>query len=474
MREPQPTPTNQSVFDGQHRTLTLGITLGVTLIAFEALAVVTVAPRISEALGGSALYGWIFSGFLLASLLGIVLGGQDADRHGARRPFILGLLLFGVGLLLSGFAPNMLLLIAGRVVQGLGGGALVTALYAAVTVAYSDALRPRMVALMSSAWVVPALVGPAIAGFLAEVFSWRIVFWGLVPLLALTALLTLSAFNRLQREEAGAPSRRRLLAALGLVVSTGLFLAALTAQLNWLLAAGAVASALLAIVSLRPLTPAGTLTLQPGLPSVIAARGLFYASFAGVQAFLALMLTSVHGFSSSLTGVAVATGAVSWTAGSWLQDRLDERRGGSGRSSRIVLGTTLLSLGLGVQCWALYTATAVFLITVVGWLLAGLGIGLAHSTSSVLAFALAPEGEEGSVASGLQLADQFTSALSTGVGGALLATAVNRGGSEQFGILLAFGFSIALGLLGILAAWRIRGASVKQRGRGERSRGEKA
>ena len=198
--------------------------------------------------------------------------------------------------------------------------------------------------------------------------------------------------------------------------------------------------------------------MAAGLPSVIAARGLFYASFAGVQAFLALMLTSVHGFSSSLTGVAVATGAVSWTAGSWLQDRLDERSGGQGRGSRIVSGTALLSLGLGVQCFALYTPTAVFVITVVGWLLAGLGIGLAHSTSSVLAFALAPEGEEGSVASALQLADQFTSAFSTGVGGALLAATVARGGSEQFGILLAFGFSIALGLLGIFAAWRIRGA----------------
>ena len=234
---------DQSVFDSQHRTMTLGIVLGVTLIAFEALAVVTVAPRISEALGGSALYGWIFSGFLLASLLGVVLGGQDADRHGARRPFIVGLFLFGAGLLLSGFASNMLLLIVGRVVQGLGGGAVVTALYAAVTVAYPDALRPRVVALMSSAWVMPALVGPAVAGFLAEVFSWRIVFWGLVPLLALVALLTLSAFDRLRREQAGTASRRRLLAALGLVAGTGLFLAALTTELTPLIAAGALVSA---------------------------------------------------------------------------------------------------------------------------------------------------------------------------------------------------------------------------------------
>ena len=188
-------PVPSGVFDPQHRALTVGILLGVTLVAFDGLAVVTVAPRFATALGGLSLYGWVFSGFLLASLFANVAGGEEADRAGPGRPFTLGLLLFGAGLLLSGVAPSMQLLIVGRVLQGLGGGALATAMYFAVNLAYHDGLRPRMMALMSSAWVVPALIGPAAAGLIAEALSWRWIFLGILPLLVVVAWLTFAPWG---------------------------------------------------------------------------------------------------------------------------------------------------------------------------------------------------------------------------------------------------------------------------------------
>lgn len=94
-------------------------------------------------------------------------------------------------------------------------------------------------------------------------------------------------------------------------------------------------------------------------------------------------------------------------------------------------------------------------VVVLGWVLAGLGIGLAHATTSVLAFALAPVGEEGLVASSLQVMDNLFAAVSTGAGGALFAVALARLGSERDGILLAFLVSITLVLLSVIAAWRI-------------------
>ena len=459
---------DETVFDTQHWALTLGIILGVTLTAFEALAIVTIAPTISKSLDGTQLYGWIFSGFMLASLLGTVLGGQQADAHGPGRPFGAGLVLLGAGLLISGFAPSMFLLIVGRVVQGLGGGALVTALYAAVNVSYSDALRPRLIALMSSAWVVPALIGPAVAGFLAEQFGWRIVFWGLVPLLAVVLILAMPSFrqgavtgqakNGSEEESKGTS----ILAALGLVAGTGLLLWGLGEE-NLLLALVAVAvGCVLALISLRPLTPKGTLRLVAGLPAIVASRGLFYAAFVGVQAFLALMLVDVHGFSSSVTGVAIASGALSWTAGSWLQDRLDNRRGAAGRHLRILLGTAILGVGLAVQIAALFTDFGPLALSIGGWIIAGLGIGLAHATSSVMAFALAPEGQEGAVASSLQLADQFTAAVSTGMGGALFAYALNANQGQQTGIFYAYGLSLVFAALAVWAAYRIGWADAKQ------------
>lgn len=447
--------SRESVFDAQHWALTLGIILGVTLTAFEALAIVTIAPTIAKALDGTQLYGWIFSGFMLASLLGTVLGGQQADASGPGRPFAAGLILFGAGLLVAGFAPNMLLLIIGRVVQGLGGGAMVTALYAAVNVAYSDALRPRLIALMSSAWVVPALIGPAVAGFVAERLGWRVVFWGLVPLLVVVFVLAMPSFRRHVASRHAKNSNSSILAALGLVTGTGLLLSGLSADNVLLALSMVVGGGVLAMLSLRPLTPNGTLRLAAGLPSIIATRGLFYAAFVGVQAFLALMLVDVHGFSSSVTGVAIASGALSWTAGSWLQDRLDKRRGAQGRHLRILMGTAVLTVGLAVQIAALFTSVGPLALSILGWVVAGLGIGLAHATSSVLAFALAPKGEEGAVASGLQLADQFTAAVSTGIGGALFAYALDLGRGEQTGIFYAYLFSLGFAALGVWAAYRI-------------------
>jgi MFS family permease len=439
------------VFDPQHRALTVGILLGVTVVAFEGLAVVTVAPRFAEALGGLTLYGWVFSGFLLASLLANVVGGEAADRAGPGRPFTIGLLLFGGGLLLSGLAPNMELLLSGRVLQGLGGGAFSTAMYVAVNLAYPDALRPRMMALMSSAWVVPALIGPAAAGLIAEALSWRWVFLAIVPLLALVATLTFAAFQGLQRP-AGEVDRRRLLRALRMVVGVGLLLYGLgrpdALTLLLLVAAGAA----LALPALTRLLPVGALRLASGLPSVVMSRGLVYAAFISVEAFLALMLTSVHGYAPVITGFVIATGAVSWTLGSWLQERLEQRWP---RPRRIVLGSVLLTFGLSGQLLALAASFEPLAITVGAWMLSGLGIGLAHTTTSVLAFELAAKGEEGVVAASLQVVDNLFAALAAGVGGALFALALERQGGEAEGILFAFLASIVLVLLSVVAAWRI-------------------
>lgn len=446
------------IFDAAHRSLTVGILLGITLFAFEALAVVTIAPRLSAELGGTHLYGWVFSGLLLTSLFGTVLGGQLADRGGPGRVVMLGLSVFGLGLVVAAAAPTMPVLIVGRLFQGLGGGALITALYAVVNLAYSDALRPALFAAMSSAWVVPSLVGPLLAASIAETVGWRAVFWGLLPLLLGVALLTAPAFRRFPRPAAStAPSRLRQ--ALGLALGTGAFLAGLTLA-SWgglgLLALGGP----LAFVSLRQLTPPGTLSFAPGLPAVVASRGLFYAAFAGVEAFLAFMLTRVHGYSATVTALAIATGALSWAFGSFVQARLDRR--GSGmrqRARRIRLGTLLLSVGLSVQLLALFSPAQPLLISALGWATAGLGIGLAHATASVLAFAYAPEGQGGAVSAALQLADQFTSALATGIGGALLALAARVGVGERSGVAWAFGFCLLLILTAVWAAGRLTGAA---------------
>lgn len=156
------------VFGPPLRALTVGLIVVVTLVAFEALAVATVMPAVERDLGGLRLYGWTFGAFLLASLVGIAWAGAQADRRGPARPFAVGLTLFGIGLLIAELAPTMWVVVGGRVVQGLGAGALPAIAYVVIGRAYPDALRPRMFALLSTAWIVPGLAGPAVAGLIAE------------------------------------------------------------------------------------------------------------------------------------------------------------------------------------------------------------------------------------------------------------------------------------------------------------------
>src|SRR5690606_25655612 len=109
-----------------------------------------------------------------------------------------GLAFFAVGLAVSGAATSMLILLAGRVLHGLGGGMLGTVMYAAINRAYPDNVRARMMALTSSAWIVPALLGPTLAGIVAEASHWRYVFWGILPLLVVVGLLTTRPFAQLR------------------------------------------------------------------------------------------------------------------------------------------------------------------------------------------------------------------------------------------------------------------------------------
>src|SRR4051812_990499 len=161
------------LWSAHRRSLTLGLVLNVTIVASEALAVSTIMPIVARELGGLDLYGWVFSGFFLGSLLGIVAAGILIDRGSLARPFAIGIGLFSVGLLVGGFAPSMPVLVAARVIQGFGAGAIPAVAYVSIGRALPEALRPRMFATLSTAWVVPGVIGPTIAGLVAETLHWR-------------------------------------------------------------------------------------------------------------------------------------------------------------------------------------------------------------------------------------------------------------------------------------------------------------
>src|SRR4051794_2271259 len=169
------------VWSPERRALTVGLVFTITLMAVESLAVATILPDVKDDLGGLGLYGWVFSAFFLGSLVGVVVAGQTTDHRGPGPAYLLGLSLFVVGLLVGGLAPSMLVLVVARAVQGFGAGAVPATGYAAIGRAYPEEIRPRMFAIMSTAWVVPGLLGPGLASTVSNAFGWRWVFLGIVP-----------------------------------------------------------------------------------------------------------------------------------------------------------------------------------------------------------------------------------------------------------------------------------------------------
>src|SRR5713101_3996193 len=136
----------------ERRALTAGLAATITFVAAEALAVVTVMPLVARDLHGLSLYGFVFSAFLLGTMIGIVAAGRAADRHGPALPYVAGIVVFASGLAIAGLAPTMQVLIAGRALQGIGAGAVPAVAYVAIGRSLPDNLRARMMAVLSTAW----------------------------------------------------------------------------------------------------------------------------------------------------------------------------------------------------------------------------------------------------------------------------------------------------------------------------------
>ena len=312
----------------QRRALTTGLVLTITFVASEALAVVTVMPVVARDLGGLRLYGWVFSGFMLGSVVGIVAAGREADRRGPAVPFVAGVVLFGAGLAIAGLAPSMAVLVAGRVLQGVGAGAVPAVAYATIGRSLPDALRARMMAVLSTAWVAPGLVGPAISAEVARLFGWRWVFLGLLPIVAVAGGIAVPELVRIGPPPASQAREHRLTDGLRTAAGATMILAGLSLTAGsgtiWaglaLIAAGGVAG----LPALRRLVPPGTLAGRPGLPATIASRGLLTFTFFGADAYVTLAVTALRHRTPVVAGIAVTGATVAWTVGAWVQARLSD------------------------------------------------------------------------------------------------------------------------------------------------------
>ena len=438
------------------RRLVIGVCMTVVAIAFETIAVATAMPVAAQDLDGLRYYAWAFSVILIGSLFATVVGGRLADRIGPAKPFLVGLAVFAAGLVVAGTATTMAQLIAGRFVQGLGSGALNVAIFVCVAQVFTVTERPKMFTYISTAWVLPAFVGPPVSAWLTDRLSWHWVFFAVLPLVLLGGAMVLPTMLRLMRAfvpvtpAPGARPPAPLWSAA--VVSFGAAALLVAGQRLDLVALGLLVAGLAALLlGLPRLMPPGFLRLPRGISQVIMVRGLLPGAFFGGEAFIPLMLVEQRGVALILAGAMLTSGAVGWTTGSWIQSRpwLTVRR-----DRLVTLGCLSVALGLAAVAMIAFAPAAPFWLVGVAWVLAGFGMGLSISSTSLAVMTLSSTAEQGRNASSLNLFDALGSSVFVGIAGSIFAAVQPSGDlGATFGALMLTMTAIAV--LAALASLRI-------------------
>ncbi|WP_226925491.1 MFS transporter [Georgenia thermotolerans] len=437
------------------RLLLVGSVSLITLVAFEALAVGTAMPAVTADLGGLHLYAVASGAPLAAQLVATAVGGAWSDARGPRGSLVAGIAAFCAGLVVAGLAPSMEVLAVGRAIQGFGGGLLLVPLYVLVGALVPQARQPRFFAAFAAAWVVPGLVGPGIAGLVVEHASWRWIFLAVPTLTVAVSLALVPLLRRVGRD--GAPrtsggrrrTRRLLLAALGAGLAAGVLQVAGAERSAWALAAAAGAVVVL-VVAAPVLLPAGTARLRRGVPAAVACRGLLNATFISAEVLLPLLLVREHGWDIPVAGLVLTASSVTWALGSQVQGRIQDPR----RRSQITwAGPAILTLGTLVTAAATLPGVPAWLV-IVGWTVAGCGMGLVFPALSVLVLQATPAEQHGQVSSALQISDGLGAALGLAGAGALFTTLVGAGGTEGYlaALLLAAGLGVLAAVAGARAA----------------------
>ncbi len=375
---------------------TAAIMCGLVVAAFEGTVVTSAMPTIARELGGMSAYSWVFSGFLVASTVGVLTCGRLADTYGRRPVFVAGMALFLLGSVLCGAATTIGQLVAFRVLQGLGAGAIQPIAMTISADLYTLEERAKVQAVFTTAWGAANVVGPVIGGFLVVHFSWRWVFLVNVPVgVVAVALLVLSYRD---------PVR--------------------TAR-----------------VPLDPARLLGNPVVRAGLTASVFTGAMLYLT----AAYVPLWMTTHARLGPIASGVALVPLLAGWSLGSTFGVRVLVRRGmrttvAGGFAIALVGASTLAVVAVAdlPVAWA-YAALAVL----------GVGMGPASSTSLVASQSATPWNERGVVTSAIYATRMLGGAL------AVAAFGASEGAARFEGIA-----AVTLGAAVLLAVLAPTGLSV--------------
>ncbi|MFJ4125088.1 MFS transporter [[Kitasatospora] papulosa] len=321
------------------RPVAAALMLGMGLAAIDGTIVATAVPQIVGDLGGFSVFSWLFSGYLLAVTVTLPVYGKLSDTFGRKPVLIAGIILFLAGSLLCAAAWNMAALIAFRVVQGLGGGALQGTVQTIAADLYPLRERPKIQAKLSTVWATSAVAGPAVGGLLAAYADWRWIFLINLPVGAVALWLVARHLHEPARPRPVTRPRVDWAGALAVFATGALLLTALVqGGVAWpwlsapslgLLGAAAALGALTVLIERRAADPVipGWVWRRRTIASVNLALGAMGLLMVAPTVFLPTYAQSVLGLGPIAAGFVLSVMTLSWPVSAALSDRVYNRIG---------------------------------------------------------------------------------------------------------------------------------------------------
>jgi MFS family permease len=431
---------------------------GVALYATNEFLTISLLPNTVAEIGGSRLYAWVTTLYLVGSVVAATMVNPMLERVGARSSYLMGLALFGVSSLACGAAPNMGILIAARALQGVAGGLLAGLGYAVINAALPRSLWTRASALVSAMWGVATVVGPATGGLFAQFGLWR---WAFVAMAILTALMAILVPIALPAGRVG-PTAQTSVARVpvwSLVLIGAAALAVSVAQIphNRVATAGLLAASVVLVGSFAVVDWRMRAAVLP--PSVFGPGPLKWIYLTmGLLMVGAMVDTYVPLFGQRLAHLTpVAAGflgaalAIGWTVSEIVSASLENPR----TIGRVIAAAPVVvasGLALGALTQRDNASAGIVAAWTLALLVAGIGIGMAWPHLSVRAMDSVDDPAEGvAAAAAINTVQLISGAFGAGVAGVVVNT--TRGGDVMAARWL-FAVFTALTAVGVVASYR--------------------